>query len=399
MALFCWVQASPSVNLATTFNGAIDSTPGTSQFDLHINCTTGALFEGNISANNALNSLAVSNGATVFAGAAMVNTIGDQNYSAAVTVDNDLLLNSTTGSITFFKPLDSGATPANLTINAATQVVFGQTLGSAVGSVQPFGQLIVTVPATTISNPTSIELNGNVTTVGDQIYNGPVILSSVADLNTAVGAVVDFTSTIDGAQTGAESLTIGNTNVAGDVIFGGDIGLTNSLVSPNVSATQVFINGNSVVTDGAQTYSGDVSPGRYIAHHDEYQRGWQPRHFQWRLDSGATYATATDTLNVTGTLAFNSTSGTSTLYSTLNSQGSGVGAQAFGQIIASSADLTGVNLSLTFATTPTIGSNSYTIVQGSGNTSFSNVTADHATKFFVSGVDFTADDSTSDLLS
>ncbi|HVX10867.1 MAG TPA: DUF4214 domain-containing protein [Pirellulales bacterium] len=379
------------VNSATTFDGTIDSAPGSTQFDLTVDSGPSAptMFEGNIGVNNPLNSLDVGAGRqldAVFAGATVVNTIAFQNYSGNVTVDNDLVLNSATGSITFFDLLNSGATPANLTINAGTQVVFGQTLGSAVGNIHPFGQLIVTVPSPTISNPTSIELNGNVTTVGSQIYNGPVILSNSVDLNTAVGAIVNLTSTIDGAQAGAEALTIGNMNVAGEVIFGGDIGVTNSLAPLNVSATRIFINGTSVITDGSQTYSGDVFLG-----------GTSPPitlnsgatgnlvTFNGDLTLGASATTATDTLDVTGVFTL---SANSMLHSTLD------GTSTYGNVSASSSNLADANLSLTFLVTPTV-ADTYTIATNvGGTTTFANVIADGATKFYVSAQDFTATNTT-----
>jgi hypothetical protein len=376
------------VNSGTTFNGTVDSAPGSSQFDLTINSNGPVAFAGNIGANNAINRLTLSlDRPVVFTGATLVDTIGDQSYTGPVTLGNDLALISSSGSVGFGSTVDSSAGKTfSLTVAASTGTA---SFGGAVGDTDPLSQLIVTAATIALGG-------GSVQSQGDQVYNGAVSLGAATDLNTAQSAVINFNGTLDGGN----ALTIGNVNAAGEVIFGGGVGSSIALTSLAVTATRILINGTSVVTSGAagQTYSGNVFLGGTSPVTLSTSAAGNPVTFNGDLTLGGSYSTATDTLTVTGTLAFNNTSGTSTLYSTFNSQGSGNGAQAFGQINATSADLTGVNLSLTFATAPMIGGNSYAIVQGSGSTSFLNVTADDATKFYVSGVDFTAGDSTSNLV-
>lgn len=361
------------VNSETTFNGTIDSMPGTSQFDLHVNCTIGALFEGNIGANNALNSLAVgSNGAADFAGAAIVDTIGDQNYSGDVTLDNDVAVVSSSGAVSFDSTVDSSAgNTFSLTVAASTGTA---TFGGAVGGIDALSQLIVT--ATTIALD-----GGSVRSTGDQVFNGAVSLGAATDLNTTQGAVISFNGTLDGAN----ALTIGGVHTAGEVIFGGNVGGATALTSLAVTATRILINGSSVVTSGVagQTFNGDVFLGGTSPITLNASAAGNHVTFNGDLTLGASYATATDTLNISGVFTLTADS---TLYSTLNTAST----SAFGQVSATSANLADANLSLTFAGTPTVGSNSYTIVTNVAGTTFTNVTADGSTKFFVSGVDFAA---------
>ncbi len=358
------------VDVTATFLGSIDSAAGAANFDLSINSTTATSFDGagGIGQNKALNSLTTSNGAVDFGGTTMVDTVNAQSYGAAVTLDNDLALRSTNGGVTFGSTVDGGF---SLDIAAATGAV---SFSNAVGGTTPLSQLVVT--------GSTITIHGGATTVGDQIYNGAISVGANTTFNTNTGAVLNFNGTIDGFQTGSQSIIIGNANPAGEVIFGGSIGLNIALGFVSVTATDILINGTSVVTTGGQTFSGDVilaaapivtlnagSPSSNVI-------------FNGDLTLGPSATAATDTLNVTGIFTL---SANSTLYSTLNT----LSTSAFGNVTATTSILADANLSLTFLGTPTVGNN-YTIATNVAGTTFANVTTDGSTKFFVSGVDFIA---------
>ena len=358
------------VDVTATFLGSIDSAAGATNFDLSINSTTATNFDGvgGIGKNKALDSLTTTNGAVDFGGTTMVDTVNTQSYGRAVTLDNDLALSSINGGVTFGSTVDGGF---SLEIAAATGAV---SFSSAVGGTTPLSQLVVT--------GSTITIHGGATTVGDQIFNGAISVGVNATFNTNSGAVLNFNGTIDGFQPGSQSIIIGNANAAGEVIFGGSIGSNIALGFVTVTATQILINGTSVVTTGGQSYSGDVflTPAPTVTLSTSAVGAKVI--FNGDLTLGPSATTATDTLNVSGIFTL---SANSTLYSTLNT----LSTSAFGNVTASTSNLADANLSLTFLGTPTVGNN-FTIATNVAGTTFANVTTDGSTKFYVSGVDFTA---------
>jgi hypothetical protein len=163
----------------------------------------------------------------------VIATSASQTYDGPVSLLENTALVSLGGSVQFNGTVDGAE---NLTLNG-NAVFNGQ-----VGSIAALINLVVTGTATI--NTTSV------TTIASQTYDGPVILFQTTALS---GSSVRFNSTVDGAENGAENLTLN-----GNALFNGQIGSNIVLSSLGVTGTAT-INTTSVNTVLTQTYDGPVS--------------------------------------------------------------------------------------------------------------------------------------------
>ncbi len=220
---------STSIDFANAVSGAGSSltladSGGTSTFSGTI--TTSALH--------------VTAGTIALNGGAVATTNGE-NYNGAVTLGANTtltdplsiaFLNTVSGPGFFLTLADSGGT---------------STLAGALNT----NSLNITAAA--------IDLNGaTVTTANNQSYNGIVTLGSDTALTTTNNGAVNFSSTVNAATAGAQSLAV-DTGM-GTVTFGGAVGGTNSLASLTVSGPSI-ITGGAVTTSGGQSYIGSVTLG------------------------------------------------------------------------------------------------------------------------------------------
>jgi hypothetical protein len=157
-----------------------------------------------------------------------VTTTGDAvHFNSPTTLTGAIVANTTSGSAAgnsvFFDSTIDGA--FSLTVNAGTagDVV----LSGEVGGAAPLASLTVTSAATTT------HVFADVTTVGDQVFNGGVLLENdIAFTATHTDGDIRFGGTVD-AATGAESLVV---DAGGNVRFAGTVGGTTALADMTVDA-------------------------------------------------------------------------------------------------------------------------------------------------------------------
>ena len=229
--------------------------------------TTGTTTLGDVvgAGTFALASLSTGSGPVALNGGAVTtNGAAGQFYNGAVTLGAATTLTAGTGPVVFASTLDgttAGAQGLALTTSGA------QTFTGAVGTKFSLASL------STGSGTVNLD-GGAVTTLGDQLYNGPVKLvlggTVAAPKTTTLSAAnVSFTSTVDGDVAGAETLAV---NAAGNETFTGAVGGTVALATLTTDAGG-SLGGNtflsaagtdaapSVTTTGAQTYNDPVLLG------------------------------------------------------------------------------------------------------------------------------------------
>ena len=239
------VQTAGSISAAgaTTVNtgtGAIVLTSASNDFGGVVSLMGGAtqiidantLTLGTINANS-LTALAVAGTITL---TGQVTTSGMQHYNSAVTLGADSELSGS--DITFDSTVNG--THA-LSINASAVATFG----GAVGDTTALTSLATDGGGTTT-------LNGDVSTIGAQIYNDAIILGGDASLTSIGAGAISLTNTVDGAH----SLAV---NTAGVTTFGGMVGAATALTSLTTAASGGTTIGGDVSTTGAQTYNDAVT--------------------------------------------------------------------------------------------------------------------------------------------
>ena len=181
------------------------------------------------------------------------NSLNKQTINMPLTLAGNQSFNAALGQLVFGGTINGGHT---LTLNGANTI----TLGAAVGGVAPLAGLVAN---------TSVALNNDVTTSGDQAYNGAVTLGGAGALRTLTGANVDLAGTVAGS---GKSLTV---NSPGTTTFGNTVSGVNALVTDapgdtmvngTVSASSVALNdaaslNKDVTTTGNQDYNGAVTLG------------------------------------------------------------------------------------------------------------------------------------------
>ncbi|SFC49463.1 hypothetical protein SAMN05660443_2850, partial [Marinospirillum celere] len=187
-----------------------------------------------------LGSLSVT-GTTSLAGS--ITTLGTQNYTGAVTLEDDATLATTNNNIDFGSTIDG--TQA-LTLDAGTATV---TWGGDIGSATALTSLNIT--ADTINLPASI------TTTGAQTYSGAVTLEQDTVLTANDGgtlALITFEETVNSSATDGHTLIL-NANAQFDEAVGGSA--DGELGSLSVTGTTSLA--GSITTLGTQNYTGAVT--------------------------------------------------------------------------------------------------------------------------------------------
>ena len=199
-----------------------------------------AVFDGNVGETNQLSNLTVVNAATV--NTALVNTTGNQNYCGPVSVDSDVDF-CTTGAatITFDNTVNGGH-------NATVEADLGNaTFCNAVGGSTALESL-------TVNTGSASTFEGNVTTSGNQTYEGAVNVTNTVVFKLTTGSSstnVTFGSSLNGGN--AVTVDIAGASRA---FFNGSVGDSTALSSLTVNGGS-DVNGN-ITTSGNQTYNGVV---------------------------------------------------------------------------------------------------------------------------------------------
>ncbi|MFZ4859328.1 MAG: filamentous hemagglutinin N-terminal domain-containing protein [Desulfuromonadaceae bacterium] len=213
---------------------------------LNVNASGVTTFGGAVGsavAGEKLSSLTTDAGGTTALNGAAVTTIGAQTYNDAVILGADTTLAG--AGITLTATVVSDGTNRALAVNDSATTTFGGAVGSAVAG-EKLSSLTTDAGGTTVLN------GGAITTTGAQTYNDAVTLGAAATL-TGVGN--RFVDTVNGAH----ALTI---NDSGTTTFSGAVGGVTALTSLATDAGgTTAINGGSMETSGAQTYSDAVTLG------------------------------------------------------------------------------------------------------------------------------------------
>ncbi len=238
------LTANTTITTASVlFNSTIDSdaTPR----DLTVNASVNTVFGGEVGLNSALRNLTVNApGATQINGG-VVTTTEDQIYNEPVQLGANTVL--TADDVTFATTVNSDATARDLTIDAATNTIFG----GAVGGISALRNLTVNAPGATQIN------GGAITTLEDQTFNEPVALGADTTLN---GNDITFATTLN--SLGAPRALTVNTNTAGITTFAGVVGGVLALASLETNPDgETRINGGVVITTGDQLYRDAVTLG------------------------------------------------------------------------------------------------------------------------------------------
>jgi hypothetical protein len=177
----------------------------------------------------------------------ITTTTGDQTYTGAVTLGDDVTFTAGSGQLVWFgDTVNSDVTAQSLTVTTAN-VRFDDTVGNTMPAL-----ISINITAGTSAINTT-----DITTIGDQTYTGAVTLEEDGTVFLAGTNTVKFNGGVDG-DAATRTLTVGTTGGtnATNVVFGGTVGA--SLVSVYVYGTTA-VNTTTVTTTGAQTYIGDVN--------------------------------------------------------------------------------------------------------------------------------------------
>ncbi|PHV62269.1 CHAT domain-containing protein [Cyanobacterium aponinum] len=223
-------------NLGTiTLNGLTDASSNTSRgISIQANSQVNSVGGGNINVNahSINNNDAVGvfdNGAIITAGLTTFDTLSLNNGNGGTTIfpissEKDISINSNFLSDFASVTLNNGR---NVAINDANDVIFNE--------FSIVGDFTVNATNTSIFNAVNAnslttgefgatQLNGNVTTALDQIYNNPVALQ--ADVNLR-GNDINFNSTVNSFNSIPRALSITTFDVTGDIgniSFGNGVG-------------------------------------------------------------------------------------------------------------------------------------------------------------------------------
>ncbi|HEX3881015.1 MAG TPA: filamentous hemagglutinin N-terminal domain-containing protein, partial [Stellaceae bacterium] len=174
-----------------------------------------------------------------------ISTPGVQFYAGRIILGSSVTLSTANQLIDLDATIDATTSGAQgLTVNAGTGTV---TFGAAVGT---------TALSTLSATGGAVQLNGGSVTTngGGQSYTGPVTLGVGAILADTGGGNIALNGAVDGIR-----LTV---NTLGTTTFGGAVGGTTPLASLTTDAGGATdLNGGTVHTTGAQTYSDAVMLG------------------------------------------------------------------------------------------------------------------------------------------
>ena len=257
-----------------SFQGPIGS--GNSLGDLTISGTGTTQFDQSVVANSLLTP---NSGTTIIKDSVKTNTATGQVYNNPVLLGNSVILDSSVGNgpITFNSTVESSssATPPlnfGLTLAAGTGAI---TFGGVVGGSTPAQNLNSLV----INSGSTININSDVSTVGDMTFNQPVNIGATVNLNTSNGGVT-FNNSINGNN----SLTVNSNNgvvtfssavgnlipLADLTVYGSQVNLMDNLTTANalaLNAPITFSNSRSTpitLTSGAVSLNGTVDGNRSL---------------------------------------------------------------------------------------------------------------------------------------
>ncbi len=228
-----------STNGDITFASTIDGPKA-----VQISIAGGAVqLNGAVGSIDPLTSLAVTGNLDIEAPS--ITTINAQNYFSPVVFGQALTLTAGT-DIIFASTLDSfnSLTAQNLTSSS------GITFNGAVGSINPLGII-------SIANAV---VNSNITTTGDQTYNGSVSLTgSGLQVFDAGSGAITFNDILDVTGIGTPGF---NATTTGDVTFRGNVGDSGNLALLDVTANNTNVNNDiSITTINDQTYHSPITLG------------------------------------------------------------------------------------------------------------------------------------------
>ena len=166
-----------------------------------------------------------------------ITTVEYQDYGGPVTLNS--AVNLTSESTVYFRSTVTSSTGNHALTITDADVLFGDTVGAVLSGVAP-GSITVTAGSSTI--------NADITTIGQQVYTGPVTLGGV--LRTLRGSQVTLTGI-----TGAARLVI-----QGDAVFNDDVDGIVDLVVTGTSAINANIT-TATTTGYGQDYQGAVTLG------------------------------------------------------------------------------------------------------------------------------------------
>jgi hypothetical protein len=197
-------------------------------------------------------------------------SVGNSSLTSPVSIGAATTMNISTGTLTVNGNIDAALNSAasGLTTQGAGSII----VNGAIGAANPLSSL------TTSSNAAATTtINGTgVSTLGNQVYNNPLILSAPASqstsnsgssnsgtLTTPAPTVYTYNMVSSGGAVTANSTIDGGVDLnifsTGLTTFNGAVGSNTALNSLTTNATSVGINGGIVKTVGSQTYNNPVS--------------------------------------------------------------------------------------------------------------------------------------------
>ena len=172
-----------------------------------------------------------------------VSTTGAQSYTGAVTLQSGTTLASSgAGAVTLAGTVNGAFA---LAVNTSGTTTFSGDVGTGTA---------LTSISTDAGGTTALNA-ANFFTTGAQTFNDAVTLGTNVVLDTTGGGAVTLASTLDGGFAF-------QVNTTGTTTFGGAVGGTTRLTSVNITGPgATALNGGTVNTTGAQTYSEAVTLG------------------------------------------------------------------------------------------------------------------------------------------
>ena len=153
---------------------------------------------------------------------------GGQTYSSPVTLGAAITTSDTQGGSIRFNTING---PYDLIVDTTGNILFN----SQIGASQALNSL-------TANDASQITLNGNVSTVGNQSYGGPVMLSGSVTSHASTGNV-EFKSTVDGAF-------VLDVNASGTTTFDQAVGSQTRLKSLVTESSGNTVLGADIATSG-----------------------------------------------------------------------------------------------------------------------------------------------------
>ena len=325
-----------------TFNSTVD---GGQTFTVNTAGTT--TFAAAVGGGTALTSFTDTAGGPEQINGGTFKTTGNQTFNNAVNLGADATLDASTGTgVIDLKGVVSG-NGFNFTINNAS------------GHAAKIEANISGVNTFTVNNDLDFHTAATVTSIGNQTYSGPVIVTANSAIVTTGGGNVNFASTLNGVA-GTETFAI---STDGTTTFSGLVGGTKELGSLTTQGNSVSSAGTTAIKTSAigadaQTYNNAVVLGADVAFQgaDATHSATGNITFAGTVDSDAISTPRAVTAAAAGTLAFQGVVGgnfpLNTLADTQSGGTAGGGTTALGTTLTTLGTQTYKDaVSLTAATT------------------------------------------------